>query len=172
MKKFLAVILSVMMVLSVGLTSVVAFAAPATIESQETTKKPIIPSVTVNGNKNPDVSYDYDESNPNKIIFTYTGDGDLNGWNFYDGNGNLLVEGVDYTVVYDGNSAIVTILGDIEKIQADCIVKDDDVNPTKPTKPNHNNESPNTGAMGLTGLAVAGAGVAILTAVKRKSDAE
>lgn len=177
MKKFLAVVLSMMMVLSVTFgTAVVAFAAP-TIASQETTKKVVKPSVTVNGNASSDVEIEVDENDPNKIVFNYNGDGNLTGWNFYDADGNLLVEGVDYDVVYDGNTATVTVLSEIDVIVADAIVEDEEnpeepEEPTETTKPNKGNESPATGAMGLAGLAVAGAGVAILTAVKRKADAE
>lgn len=172
MKKFLAIVISLVMVLSVSFgTATVAFAAE-TIGSQQSTKKTVKPSVTVNGNTTSDVEIDVDENDPNKIVFTYTGDGDVTGWNFYDAEGNLLVEGVDYTVVYDGASATVTVLADIEEIVADVIV-DNGEEPSKPTtKPNNNNESPATGAMGFTGLAAAGVGVAILTALKKKADAE
>lgn len=182
MKKFLAIVLSVMMVLSVGFSSVVASAAQTTIESQETTKKRVQAHVTVNGNTTSDITIDVDENDPNKITVTYTGDGELTGWNVYDADGNLLVEGVDYKIVMDGDVATITVLTDIDEIYVDAIIADETTEPTKPedttdgttepTKPNKDNESPNTGAIGLTGLAVAGAGAAILAAMKRKSDAE
>lgn len=183
MKKLLAVVLSVMMVVALGFsTSVVAFAAQdvLSVNSQQTTQKKVKPSVTVNGNTTTEVEIEVDEQDPNKIVFTYTGDGEIQGWNFYDGDGNLLVEGEDYTVVFDGNSAIVTVINpDIDEIIADADV-DNGETPDEPTtepttdttKPNKKPTSPDTGAIGATGLAVAGAGVAILAAMKRKSDAE
>lgn len=170
MKKILAIVLSIVMVLSVGFSSVIV-ASATTIASQETTKKKVKPSVTVNGSTTSDIAVQLDDNDPNKIIFTYSGDGNLTGWNFYDGNGNLLTEGVDYEVVYDENMATVTVLVLVDEIVADAIVEGEEEKPTN-TKPNKDNESPNTGAMGLTGLAVAGAGVAVLAAMKRKSDAE
>ena len=171
MKKFLAVIMAVMLVVSFGVSStIVASAADTTIGSQQTTKKRVKPSATVNGGKTSDVEIDYDDDS-NSITFTYTGDGDLEGWNFYDGDGNLLAENVDYTVVYDGNSAIVTVINsDIDEVVANALVKGVDSEGT--TKKPGSSTSPDTGAMGLTGLAVAGAGVAVLAAIKRKSDAE
>lgn len=195
MKKLVSILLSVVMVVVLGFsTSVVAMAEDDVLiyGSQVTTRRVIKPSVTVNGNTTNDVSIDYDEADPNKITFTYEGTADLVGWEFYDADGNLLVEGVDYEVIYDGDQAIVTIINDeITEVIANAIVEEETTTPgettttpgettTTPgetttettTKPNKGPESPDTGAVAGTGLAVAAAGVAILAALKRKHDAE
>lgn len=170
MKKFLAIVVSVMMVLSVGFSSAIVASAATSYQSNQTTPDTIQTSATVNGAATADIKVKVDPNNPKKVTFKYTGTGTVNKWNFYDGNGALLTEGVDYTVVVDPNTATVTVVSNVEKIVADAIIGS--AKPVKPTKPNKGNQSPNTGAMGLTGLAVAGAGVAVLTAMKRKSDAE
>lgn len=210
MKKLVSILLSVVMVVALGFsTSVVAMAEDDVLlyenqettmaeddvllyGSQETTRRVIKPSVTVNGNTTNDVSIDYDEADPNKITFTYDGTANLVGWEFYDAEGNLLVEGEDYEVIYDGDQAIVTVINDeITAIVANAIVEEESTTPSETTttpgettttpgetttetttKPNKGPESPDTGAVAGTGLAVAGAGVAILAALKRKHDAE
>jgi hypothetical protein len=192
MKKVLSILLSAIMVFSCAIaTTSVAYAAVVKSPSQIST--PIEVNVSVNGGQTNDISYEIDDEDNNKITFTYDGDGSFTGWSFYDNEGNLLVEGVDYEVVYDDGNGVITIqvADGIESITADAEVDEgEEEEPTEgktpdegtteketttketTTKANKNSTSPQTGAVSAAGLAVAGAGAAILVALKKKDDAE
>ncbi len=163
MKKLFSILLSVVMLVSVGAVSVSAFAA---VESQETTKTSSKITVEVNGNTTKDVSYKTDPDDPAKITFTYDGKGTLEGWDFEG-----LVEGVDYQIVSeDGNSITIELLNGFDgDIVANALVKDAGKGSGKGSG---KGKSPKTGAATATGLAAAGAGAAILLALRKREDAE
>lgn len=167
MKKVLSVILSVMMVFSVfAVSATTAMAAVGSIES--TTKQNTI-IVQVNGQTTTDVVYEKDPSDPNRITFTYTGDGELEGWEFN------ITAGQEYKVISeDGDSITIELINGYDgEVIANAIIKTEDGETTKKSvNPNGGDKSPKTGVATATGLAVAGAGVAILTALKKKNDAE
>lgn len=167
MKKVLSVILSVMMVFSVfAVSATTVMAAVGSIES--TTKQNTV-IVQVNGQTTTDIVYEKDPADPNKITFTYTGDGELIGWEFN------ITEGQEYRVVSeDGDSITIEIINGYDgEVIANAIVKFDDGETTKkPVKTNGGDKSPKTGVAAASGLAVAGAGAAILAALKKKNDAE
>ena len=163
MKKLISVLLSVVMLVSVSAVSMSAFAA--TVQSYEETTINNKITLEVNGKTATDITYERDPEDPNVITFTYTGDGELLGWEFPG-----MVEGTDYEILSeDGNSITIQVSPDYTgEIVANAIVKDAN---GKTTKKNGSATSPKTG-VGATGLAVAGAGAAILLALKKKDDAE
>lgn len=174
MKKFLSVVLSLMMVLSVGLGATSVMAATAINGSQETTEQGedvVIAGVRVNGKNSSKVTYKKDATNKRIVTFTYEGSGTVDAWEYYDENDKLLVEGKDYIVLEKTENSIKVQFVEVfkGKVFADVAVTgaDDD-------DPGHNggNKSPATGAIAASGLAVAGLGVAVLASMKRKNDAE
>lgn len=170
MKKLLSVILAVVMVMAISVSSSVAMAAGTVGSIQSTTKKTPTPSGQVNGQVSPDVSYEKDPSNPNQLTFTYEGDGDLEGWEFPG-----LTEGVDYEIVSEeGNSITIRLINGYDgEVIANAIVKfADGETTTKKVSTNKKPTSPKTGVVSAAGLGVAGAGAAILIAMKKKDDAE
>lgn len=161
MKKFISVVISVLMAVSVmTMATVPAMAAQS---PQSTTHARVI-STEVNGTASTEVTYSPDATNPNKITLTYTGSSTVNGWEFPG-----LVEGVDYEILSEsGNSITIIMLNEEVDVTANALV-DEEEETTKPNKkPDNGNTSPNTGAMTAAGIAVAGAGVAILAALKKK----
>ena len=167
MKKALSIILSLVMLLSVSVASVNAFAVVGSIET--TTKKNAI-NTQVNGKNSADVTYQEDPSNPRIITFTYDGDGELLGWEFPG-----VTENVHYTVISEEGKAItIRVADDYDgEITANAIVRLDDEEEEEETetKKNESKTSPKTGA-GLAGVAAMGAGAAILAALKKKEDEE
>ena len=176
MKKVLTIVLSLVMLVSVGALTIPAAAAVGSIETtQPITKNKIIPQV--NGNNTTDVTYEWISENPKQIKFTYTGDGDLEDWEFGD-----LEEGVDYRVIAQDDNTITIELMDATydgDIIANAIVdeeeeeEEDETTTTKAnttTKKNQSETSPKTGAVAAAGIAAMGAGAAILTALKKKED--
>ena len=164
MKKIISVMLSLVMLVSASAVAVNAFAA---VESQQTTKKTTNISGEVNGVVSGDVTYTPDDDDPAKITFTYEGDGTLEGWDFEG-----MVEGVDYQIISeDGNSITIELLNGFDgDIIANALVEDEEETTKKSGK--KKGKSPKTGAVTATGLAVAGAGAAILLALRKKEDAE
>ena len=120
--------------------------------------------VEVNGKPSPDVTYDVDKSNSNKVSFKYDGDGELLGWEFPN-----MTEGKDYTIISEeGNTITILVSEDYEGIvTANAIVKQAGSNSTKPNK---NSKSPKTGAVTATGLGLTCAGAALLLALKKKDE--
>lgn len=164
MKKVISVLLSLVMLVSASALTINAFAV---VESQETTKTNSKITVEVNGNTSKDVTYQSDPDDPATITFTYNGNGTLEGWEF-DG----LVEGTDYIIVSeDGNSITIQLINGYDgDIDANALVKE--TTTKKGGKDNGKNKSPKTGAATATGLAAAGAGAAILLAMRKREDAE
>ncbi len=172
MKKLVAIILSLVMLVSVNVASITAYAV---VGSQETvTKDPhnkIIPQV--NGKNDGDVTWEWLSDDPKQIKFTYEGDGDLEDWEFGD-----LEEGVDYKVIAQDGASITIELMDTSysgDIVANAIVAEEEeeettTNANTTTKKNESKTSPKTGAAAAAGVAAMGAGVAILSALKKKED--
>lgn len=165
MKKIISVLLSVVMLLSVSTAAVSVFAADNVNSIESTTKGNKI-TVEVNGNESNDVTYEKDPTDPTKITFTYTGDGELEGWEFPG-----MTEGVDYKIISEeGDSITIQIINGYDgPIVANAIVKEET---TKKKKSNEKKKSPKTGAATVSVAAAAGVGVAMLAALKRKSDEE
>lgn len=166
MKKLISVILSVMMVLSLGALSVMPVMA-ATVSSEE----PVNPGVVsgqVNGQNSNDVTFVVSPANPMEYTFTYGGNYEFLGWEF---NG---LETGDYNVVSENGKTItiqLTALGANKSFVANAKVNVP-TTPTTPTTPSTGDKdtsgkSPSTG-VAIGGIAVAGAGVAMLAALKKR----
>lgn len=164
MKKFISIIMSIMMVLSLGAITVMPVMA-ATVSSEE----PVNPGVVtgqVNGQNSNDVSFVVSPANPMEFTFTYGGNYEFLGWEF---NG---LETGDYTVVSENGKTItiqLTASGATKNFVANAKVNAPAPTPTPTPTPDKDDtsKSPSTGvAMG--GIAVAGAGVAMLAALKKK----
>ena len=176
MKKILSVVLSLVMLFSVGAISVNAFAAVGSVEE---TKGAIEIVTEVNGKPSDDITHATDPDEPRKITFTYTGDGELIGWEFPG-----MVEGTDYTIVSEDGNAITILVADAYagEVIANAIVNEDEEEEETTTKKetttkattvkSESTKSPKTGAAASAGLLAMGAGAAILTALKKKEDAE
>lgn len=168
MKKILSVMLSIVMAVSVCAVATIP-AMATTVNSKEDVTQASNIKVEVNGGATTDVTFKEDTTDPSKITFTYTGSGKLEGWTFVG-----LVEGVDYEVVSTSKNPITIVLlnnktaADVDVI-ANAIVKTEDSTEKTTVKDKDNgNKSPNTGAT-MSGVLVAGAGVAMLAALKKKS---
>lgn len=166
MKKLISIILSVMMVLSLGALSVMPVMA-ATVSSEE----PVNPGVVsgqVNGQNSNDVTFVTSPANPMEYTFTYGGNYEFLGWEF---NG---LETGDYTVVNENGKTItiqLTASGANKSFVANAKVNVP-TTPTTPTTPSTGDKdtsgkSPSTG-VAIGGIAVAGAGVAMLAALKKR----
>ena len=180
MKKLLSVVLAVIMSVSV----LAAAAIPALAVESPTATTAVSKGITtpVNGVVNTkDVRYSAASSNPYSVTFKYTGAGQLLGW---EENMKALgfVKGVDYdyTAVENSDKTFtVTFISDKAKaayengdVIVNALVKFDGT--TKPVSTNDSQKSPGTGiaASVIAGsIAVAGAGIAVLSATKKK-DAE
>lgn len=165
MKKIITILLSIAMLFSVGMGTTVAMAKDPII-SPETTAKTIIIKVTLNGETSHNTSYDRDKNNPNIITFTYTGSGQLVGWDFPDGE-----EGVDFEIIsQEGNSITIKVLPNYkgERIWANAIdeFSEDETKQSTTVKKDNGTKSPKTGA--TAGIGLAGAGLAILLATKKR----
>ena len=161
MKKILSILLAAMLAFSaLGATSMMAFAASNTVASPEHTTRDNDKIGQVNGKVSDDVDYEVDPTDPTKISFTYTGNGDFQDWQFPG-----MTEGKDYKVIsVDGNTITIQLINGYEGDVIGHAMK-------APRKDNKSN-SPKTGATMATGLALAGAGAAVLAAMKKKQDAE
>ena len=166
MKKLISIILSVMMVLSLGALSVMPVMA-ATVSSEE----PVNPGVVsgqVNGQNSNDVTFVISPANPMEYTFTYGGNYEFLGWEF---NG---LETGDYTVVSE-NGKTITIQLTASGANKDFVANAKVNAPTTPTNPttpstgdkDTSGKSPSTG-VAIGGIAVAGAGVAMLAALKKR----
>lgn len=175
MKKLLSILIAAVMAFSVAtITTISALAAPS-VSSPVTT--PVVLTIVgqVNGKDSRDVNYSEKDG---QVTFTYVGNGVLKGWEFPG-----LVEGKDYTIVGEyGNYITIKLIGDVKNVTGNAIVEFDDAEPTtedkddKTTtkKPSDDSKSPSTGIGMTAGLAMTGAlaGAAVLTAMKKKQDAE
>lgn len=170
MKKALSVIISLMMVVAVCVCSAGVVYAADNVGSIETTVRSLDVKVEVNGAPSKDVTYDAGASNPYKLKFSYNGKGTLIGWEFPGMN-----EGTDFEILSEeGNSIEILVSASYDdEVIANAIVKfDAEESTTKKPASNSGATSPETGVLTATGLGVAGAGAAILLAIKKKDDAE
>ncbi|MBE6817320.1 MAG: hypothetical protein E7520_06445 [Ruminococcaceae bacterium] len=164
MKKIISIVLSLVMLLSVSAAATSVFAAD-NVQSIESTTKMTNPIHTeVNGNETDEVKVTPDKDDPTKITFTYTGDGDLQGWEFPG-----ITEGQEYIIVSEeGNSITIQIINGYKgPITANAIVKEDT---TSKKKKNNKKKSPKTGAAAGAAIAAAGAGIAVLAATKKRDE--
>lgn len=165
MKKFISIVLSMIMAISV--MTMASIPAMAAVSPQTTTSSKVI-NGQVNGSTSAEVTYTPDSNDPNKVTFSYNGTGDFDHWEFPG-----LTEGVDYEIISeDGNPITIKILNPDADIVANAIVKGESTTKKKPGKKDNGSTSPKTGAMTAAGIAVAGAGFAILAALKKDEDAE
>lgn len=119
------------------------------------------------------------DSKNNTLKFTYTGKGEVTDWEFPG-----LIEGVDYEVISqseDNKTITIKLLGNTraEDVTANAIVEkadtsddsDDSKDDSKSdsAKKDNSGTSPATGAA-MAGIAMAGAGVAMLAISKKKND--
>lgn len=165
-EKILSILLAAMLAFSaLGATSMMAFAASNTVASPEHTTRDNDKIGQVNGKVSDDVDYQVDPTDPTKISFTYTGNGDFQNWQFPG-----MTEGKDYKVIsVDGNTITIQLINGYEgDVIGNAIVNFQGETTTKraPRKDNKSN-SPKTGATMATGLALAGAGAAVLAAMKK-----
>lgn len=162
MKKSISILLSLVMMIIVCSASMSAM-AKNTLISPETTQKKVVIKVTLNGETSNSTSYQPDKDNPNVLTFTYTGDGELIGWDFPE-----MEEGKDYIIVSkDGDKITIQVLDNYEGERIWANAKDKyPGETTNPAKKDNSNKSPNTGA--TTGVGVALAGLAIIMASKKR----
>ncbi len=163
MKKLISVLVSAAMLVSVLCFATSVFAAGGVVSPEHPTQEnPIV--TEVNGNESDDIKVTKDPEDPTKITFEYTGDGELQGWEFPG-----MTEGKDYKIIYEeGNKITIQLLNDYDgKVIANAIVKN---TTTSKKKSNGNKKSPKTGAATASAIAVAGAGVAILAVARKKNE--
>lgn len=172
MKKLVSVLLSVMMIMAVGVMSVVpAMAAVSSNITVGSGDQKFTASGAVNGQPTTsDVTIKVDENNPFEVRFDYVGKDELVDWEI------IGLEDGEYTIVKkDGNTLIIRVDASVaaakKDFTANAITKKTSGS-TDTTKPSKNNTdkgstSPSTGAS-VAGIAAAGAGVALLTALKKK----
>lgn len=165
MKKLVSAILSVIMVLSIcccacipAMAADVNVISPGAVDYVEVVVK-------VNGKESVDVVFERNSEDQNEVTFTYNGTGNVTEWKF-----EPAVDGTNVTIVkQEGNTITVKVNGvSVDKIVANAIVADADSG----KQPTDDSKSPSTGAVATTGLVVAGAGVAVLSLLKKKNDAE
>ncbi len=179
MKKLLSVMLAVMM--SVSVLAISAIPAFAVVSPTATTAADKGPTTQVNGVDNDtDVTYTPDKDDSYTITFEYTGEGTLIGW---EENLNDLgfVEGTDYTKTENSDGTLTICFLTDESYEAyqngDVIVNalvEFDTTTTSAATTNDSSTSPDTGiatSVIAGSVAVVGAGVAVLSATKKK-DAE
>ncbi|MCH5320721.1 MAG: hypothetical protein J1E36_03095 [Eubacterium sp.] len=180
MKKFLSVILAVLMAVSAFAVSVVPAMADTVVSPTASTAAKKDPSLHVNGSpaSKGDISFTTKTERPFSYTFSYDGPGDLEGW-----ENNLedlgLVEGVDYTAVEneDGTYTITFLTEKAEKyfrndqVIVNAVVSFPDGSTTTVANKNDSSKSPATGMSSSVvagSVAVACAGVAVLAATKKK----
>lgn len=169
MKRICSFVVAVIMMLSTCFASAIPTFAAGYVGSIETTGKSIIIEVTVN---NEDSIYGTYETVDNPIYsvvvdFSYTGEDPLSYWEVPD-----LIEGVDYVIIdEEGNNIKIGIINpSVDVIWANAITGN--VGTTK--KPNSvevdkNHKSPNTGVGFASVFVVAGAGILVACARKKKN---
>lgn len=172
MKKLISVLLSIMMVVAVGAMSVVpAMAANSSSITVGSGDQTFTASGAVNGQlTTSDVTIKVSESDSYEVRFDYVGKDEFLRWEIVG-----LEEG-EYTIVKkEGTTLIIKVNPSVAEAKreftANAITKKS-ANSGSTTKPSTGNTdksgtSPSTGAS-VAGVAVAGAGVALLTALKKK----
>ena len=173
MKKLISIALSVIMLISVGAVSaifvMVGVSSPG--QSEVTTKplserEPVI--ITVNSSKSDEVSYTKDNY---KYTFVYSGDSEVTGWEFPG-----MIEGTDYNILSmsaDKTKIVIELTdsGKNKQVKANALVKNaaSETEEEEVDDDDNSGTSPATGAA-MAGIAIAGAGVAMLAVSKRKND--
>lgn len=172
MKKLVSVLLSIMMIVAVGAMSVVpAMAANSSNITVGSGDQTFTASGAVNGQlTTSDVTIKVSESDSYEVRFDYVGKDEFLRWEIVG-----LEEG-EYTIVKkEGTTLIIKVNPSVAEAKreftANAITKKS-ANSGSTTKPSTGNTdksgtSPSTGAS-VAGVAVAGAGVALLTALKKK----
>lgn len=172
MKKLISVLLSIMMIVAVGAMSVVpAMAANSSSITVGSGDQTFTASGAVNGQPTTsDVTIKVSESDSYEVRFDYVGKDEFLRWEIVG-----LEEG-EYTIVKkEGTTLIIKVNPSVAEAKreftANAITKKS-ANSGSTTKPSTGNTdksgtSPSTGAS-VAGVAVAGAGVALLTALKKK----
>lgn len=172
MKKLISVLLSIMMIVAVGAMSVVpAMAANSSSITVGSGDQTFTASGAVNGQlTTSDVTIKVSESDSYEVRFDYVGKDEFLRWEIVG-----LEEG-EYTIVKkEGTTLIIKVNPSVAEAKreftANAITKKS-ANSGSTTKPSTGNTdksgtSPSTGAS-VAGVAVAGAGVALLTALKKK----
>lgn len=181
MKKILSFVMAAIMTVSVFAMSVVPAMAATVNSPTASTAVNKKPTLQVNGVvTETDIIYSPDKTNPKSITFTYVGEGTLTGWeeNLEDLG---LAEGTDYTLSYNEDGSLTITFISAEAIadydNGNVIVNalvDFGTDATTTTKKNNSSKAPATGmssALAASGIAIACAGIATLTAAKKK-DAE
>lgn len=185
MKKIISVIVATMMAISMFAVTVPAMAenvsSPAAVTIADGKVK-----TTVNGKERQGVTYKINVSKPNEVTFTYNGKGTLKSWS--DNLSSLgLVEGTDYTITVnkDGSETISFIsqkaitAWNNGSVVVNAVVDFDETTTkaskekTTKAKKNSSSKSPATGASSTVlagGVAAAGAGIAVLAAMKKKEN--
>lgn len=172
MKKLISVLLSIMMIVAVGAMSVVpAMAANSSNITVGSGDQTFTASGAVNGQPTTsDVTIKVSDSDSYEVRFDYVGKDEFLRWEIVG-----LEEG-EYTIVKkEGTTLIIKVNPSVaeskREFTANAITKKS-ANSGSTTKPSTGNTdksgtSPSTGAS-VAGVAVAGAGVALLTALKKK----
>ena len=185
MKKIVSIIIATMMAISMFAVSVPAMAenvsSPAAVTIADGKVK-----TTVNGEERQGVTYKINASKPNEVTFTYNGKGTLKSWS--DNLSSLgLVEGTDYTITVnkDGSETIsfisqkawnngsVVVNAVVDFDEATTKASKESKEKTTKAKKNTSSKSPATGASSAVlagGVAAAGAGIAVLAAMKKKEN--
>ena len=188
MKKIVSIIIATMMAISMFAVSVPAMAenvsSPAAVTIADGKVK-----TTVNGEERQGVTYKINASKPNEVTFTYNGKGTLKSWS--DNLSSLgLVEGTDYTITVnkDGSETIsfisqkavtawnngsVVVNAVVDFDEATTKASKESKEKTTKAKKNTSSKSPATRVMSAFwagGVAAAGAGIAVLAAMKKKEN--
>lgn len=172
MKKLISVLLSIMMIVAVGAMSVVpAMAANSSNITVGSGDQKFTASGAVNGQPTTsDVTIKVSDSDSYEVRFDYVGKEEFLRWEIVG------LEESEYTIVKkEGTTLIIKVNPSVAEAKreftANAITKKS-ANSGSTTKPSTGNTdksgtSPSTGAS-VAGVAVAGAGVALLTALKKK----
>ncbi len=168
MKKLVSVLLSIMMVVAVGAMSVVpAMAATSSNITVGSGDQTFTASGAVNGQlTTSDVTIKVSDSDSYEVRFDYVGKDEFIGWEIIG-----LEEG-EYTIVKkEGTTLIIKVDPSVaatkREFTANAITKKSANSGSTTGNTDKSGTSPSTGAS-VAGVAVAGAGVALLTALKKK----
>lgn len=168
MKKLISVLLSIMMIVAVGAMSVVpAMAATSSNITVGSGDQTFTASGAVNGQlTTSDVTIKVSDSDSYEVRFDYVGKDEFIGWEIIG-----LEEG-EYTIVKkEGTTLIIKVDPSVaatkREFTANAITKKSANSGSTTGNTDKSGTSPSTGAS-VAGVAVAGAGVALLTALKKK----
>lgn len=167
MKKLISVLLSIMMVVAVGAMSVVPAMAATSNITVGSGDQTFTASGAVNGQPTTsDVTIKVSDSDSYEVRFDYVGKDEFIGWEIIG-----LEEG-EYTIVKkEGTTLIIKVDPSVaatkREFTANAITKKSANSGSTTGNTDKSGKSPSTGAS-VAGVAVAGAGVALLTALKKK----